>query len=187
MRDELQEVQGYYRPKYEQHFENDFYRYNVKLIKPHLHGNVQMKNETGKAVKASPRKLDGRSIRKLAEINLGLRQYRSTMAVESPKMKPHFSRRRSKEKSTYAKDSQYHGSVERSTRYSVERPNDDTSPDKLSMSYLNITKGAASMHNIGTARSNSKESPKLRSTNKSQLLETGDELETNSPGRTGRS
>ena len=94
-------------------FENDFYRYNVKHINPALHGNVQMKQDSIVHKHPSPKKLDERSIRRLAEINLGLRQNRSTVDIDRKlkkqgKMsKPNLTR---KMKSTFARSSLHQSS-----------------------------------------------------------------------------
>lgn len=94
LREEIQMQQGYYRPKYEQDFDNDFNRYNVKLVNKKVHGKVQLKGDsTVPENKNAARKLDERSIRRLAEISLGLRQNKSVVEIDRRrKMKPHFSR-----------------------------------------------------------------------------------------------
>ena len=94
MREEVQVQQGYYRPKYEQDFDNDFNRYNVKLVDKKIHGKVQLKDEIAAPENKNARKkYDERSIRRLAEISLGLRQNKSVVEMDRRrKMKPHFSR-----------------------------------------------------------------------------------------------
>ena len=97
LREELKVASGYYRPKYETNFDNDCYRYNKKFVDPKLHGKVLMQDDIGYKDPRHPKKLDERSIRRMAEISLGLRQNRGSVDVRpSKKMQPHFTRSKDK-------------------------------------------------------------------------------------------
>lgn len=72
-RSELDKIKGT-RPLYEQHFQNDFNRYNVKYLDPKVKGRVKFDHPHAQAREAKPFDLNHRSLIKLAQIALNVRK-----------------------------------------------------------------------------------------------------------------
>ena len=73
-RDELKNLEGYYRPAYEKEFQNDPCRYNPKRVQEKMKGKVLFDYPKNQGKQQHPNSYVRKSLERLAEIALNLRE-----------------------------------------------------------------------------------------------------------------